>query len=72
MLLTHTGILHYGNMLTGEIKWSHDTHKTPYQALCVKEYVDVGVDGDTPYFYSPALIRVYLLPFLYMYQHSST
>ncbi|GKD88083.1 hypothetical protein Tco_1359237, partial [Tanacetum coccineum] len=54
MILSHRGILYYGNMFIGEIKWYHDTHKIPYKALQhgVEEYVDVGEDDDALYFYS--------------------
>ncbi|GJU55376.1 hypothetical protein Tco_1229090, partial [Tanacetum coccineum] len=56
MLFSPSGVLYYGNIATGRIKWLHDTKKTSYQAMQWVDdepHADVGEDGNTLHLYSP-------------------
>ncbi|GKD52127.1 hypothetical protein Tco_1281103 [Tanacetum coccineum] len=54
ILFTHKGAIHYVDLLSEEITWAYETGKVFYQSyegMDVGEYVDMGSEHDSPYFY---------------------
>ncbi|GJS54325.1 hypothetical protein Tco_0627687 [Tanacetum coccineum] len=65
MLFSPDGVLYYGNIDTGSIKWHHDIKETAYQAMQWDKgpYVDVGEDDNTLHLFSPDPKSSKLIPF---------